>query len=447
MKGKCPSIFLVAILTLSLLTAFSACTFDNLGQRYFNNPTKWERLDFFNEKGIKIHGITSNSEGRLFVFGYDDQEFDCGTLDLGLCCPLKMYQSKDNGATWKESTDELMSFKHSFLKGDKINIGSALNSQLLSQLSKRVAIYAKIGKGVYDYLAYTDFRSKGRYFYDDSNLYAYIDYFLYISTDQGKTWQEMEISRGVLIGEEVTMDIIDGFLVCFDKLSGKKYVYKKSRGRFVPMKNKKFVILRQGLEKRLIFANGKNLASDYFLGTEQSKISRLHKSTPKIDFAEVFVDDRGYHYANTVIPRSGNFADFYPIYSLDQGRRFEGIDFEYYDAIFPDKWPDAMQILAQTESDIFITELYYETTKMSALSVNARYGSSKFALIRNDSIFLFPFYNNSISGSFGNYFVLFHMAEDYVYFSTKRGLYRTSNLALDFPPFNNQIATGKDSIR
>lgn len=265
----------------------------------------WEALTLSQHGIVQTQGIVGNNEGVLLAFGYDDETYHCGFLWLGNCKKLKTYRSFDKGETWEEITNYKISKLHGIIKGDKIS------PALIRKLSKQYGTHLYIGKKIIDVVAYSEYRSKGRYISDGENFYIYLDYIWYTSSDNGDNWTEIEVEDNFSFYDynQSTIEIVDDYLVAHEVDTYKKYVFKREGNKFKKYSDNKFAIKYEDGAKELMFSDGRNLAANYQFKADRAQTLAISETDDSTYTTAEFYQFKNTLIANAIIPNEG-----YPIY-------------------------------------------------------------------------------------------------------------------------------------
>jgi hypothetical protein len=391
-----------------------------------DNPTKWKKMNPGGAAEVTIHAFAAGEDNLVVVSGYDEIEQDCGFMGLGRCRPYKLFQSLDGGDSWTEIIDPIISVRHSFLKGDK------LNPRLIGRISRTYGTALKVGKYIYDYAAYTDFRAKGRLFYaGGGNLYLYVDYELYRSNNLGRTWIPVSVKPNHIFGDDVEMEMIGDYLLCFDRREYKKYTFRRVGNAFVKSGVQDFAVVHQGGEKSLLFSDGGNLASRYYYDAKSNIMRRATSGDEanRLSFAKAYILNDKTIYANfSFFDGAGKHLIYTPLVSYDGGETFERVQIKFYHPLFFNRPPTSQEIVG-ISGDLLVVGLDFNKADVDAGPVNVRYGKRSYALLKHDGLYPFPF---SREVNLGGFFVpTFGSTQKYFYTASNQGLFRTNNLDVD----------------
>ncbi|MEM7105240.1 MAG: hypothetical protein AAF502_19030 [Bacteroidota bacterium] len=241
------SLKIIALL-LSCSVLISGCEFFGISTGNLNG---WTKLDIPSNGEFRPIGMLIDGNS-LITFGYDEQEFDCGILGIRDCRDFKIFKSEDSGTTWQQLVNDELAKKHRIVKGDK------LNPEYLELLSKKYGKTLKVGKEVYDFLAYNEFVRSGVYLNDKGTYYFYQDLTMYVSDDKGLNWEEIEIENNFVLPllPSSVIDVVDGFLVVHNADTGEKHVFKRNGNKFQKYHLENFYLVYDDFWKKELHFEG-----------------------------------------------------------------------------------------------------------------------------------------------------------------------------------------------
>jgi hypothetical protein len=390
--------------SLLLLLLLASCS--NQDNSPVSQPL-WVELDVLpaTPEPLNVHGIIGNDSGTLLTFGYTEEVKDCGLLKLGKCRPFRIYRSRDEGSSWQDVTDPLIAERHSFWKGDKLPIPN----KWAARLAKKVW--------------YSDWEPKGRYFANGNLFYMLVDDMLYVSRDEGDTWKHLDLNS-IHYNKNDLVELTGDYLVTFNTSNRWKHVYRANgKGYFDTKAEKNFVVMREGSKATLLFADGDNLASDYYY-TGESEISSAKPpgETETCQLNETYLAEDGTIYANLRAPGESSRVGVWA--SRDRGATFQRM------ALGP------LEDLHYDRAEVFGTLrgmllLRLGVPLLSEDPDKALVFIEKFFLYRNDAQMIpFPF----PEGTHGltNGLKVFYVRNGAIYCGTPLGLFRSKHLAAAF---------------
>lgn len=318
-----------ATATFLIMTIFLyGCNFSD------NDASLWEELSAIENQQsgkFKVHNLHRTQSGALIAVGYfKKDQYDCGLLNALSCSLFEIYRSLDGGESWEDVSDTEIAQRHAFINDDKVKGRKLPIRHWLKYVKDAITpiIYSDQGK--------ITFISS-----DEDNIFLYVDGFIYVSADEGKSWTDYTGPDGAgpgAINRDSPFGLFESHLV-FRGLSGHgvwQSVYRRGKDgiyqeiNLYENRNKKwnqFAIFYPNSGAPKLIPPGKKLSGNYYLEYERMTQKKNEGPTYKLD--EIYETPSGAFFTSIVQSTNeplGAMDQYWYLWkSTDQGDTFSKV--------------------------------------------------------------------------------------------------------------------------